>query len=82
MKFTTSKKAKKIYDEFKLALNSDLFKVLMETYPKESITKVWNRIFEVSEASTRLEHKVKEAQENIKNLPIENRDVFEKLNIQ
>jgi hypothetical protein len=82
MKFTTSKKAKRIYEEFKLALNSDLFKVLMETYPKESFDKVWDRIFEVSEASARLESKVKEAQENIKNLPLENRDVFEKLNMQ
>jgi hypothetical protein len=82
MKFTSSKKAKKIYEEFKLVLNSDLFKVLMETIPKKSFEKVIDRIFEVRDASMLLQDKFKAAQENIKNLNLENKDIFEKLNVQ
>lgn len=82
MVFTKSKKAKNIYAEFKLALNSQLFKVLMETYPKESIQQVYERIFAITEASTNFENKFKEMQEMIKNLPLENREVIEKLGKQ
>jgi hypothetical protein len=79
MKFTKSKKAKNIYAEFKLALNSKVFKLLMETYPKESIQTVIDRIYEVSSVSDKLENDFKEEQEKIKKLPLENRDFIEKL---
>lgn len=81
MKFTKSKKAKNIYAEFKLALNSQLFKVLMETYPQESIQSVYERIFDIRDMSAKFENKFKEIQETIKSLPLENRDVLENLNI-
>lgn len=80
MKFTKSKKAKSIYAEFKLALNSELFKVLMETYPKESVQSVYERIFAVREANLTLEDKYKEMQELMKNLPIENKEILENFN--
>jgi hypothetical protein len=79
MKFTKSKKAKNIYAEFKLALNSQLFKVLMETYPQESVQQVYERIYAITEANAKFGDKFKEMQETIKNLPLENRDVLEKL---
>jgi hypothetical protein len=79
MKFTKSKKAKNIYSEFKLALNSQLFKVLMETYPQESIQQVYERIFNIGEAKEMFESKFQEAQEMIKDLPLENREVIQKL---
>jgi hypothetical protein len=82
MKFTTSKKAKKIYEEFKLALNSDLFKVLMKTYPEESVKKVLDRIYEVRETDAKLKAKIEKAQDAIVNLPLENREIFEKINLQ
>jgi hypothetical protein len=79
MKFTKSKKAKNIYAEFKVALNSQLFKVLMETYPQDSIQHVYKRIFDIGEAKEMFENKFQEAQEMIKDLPLENRDVIQKL---
>jgi N-glycosylase/DNA lyase len=81
MKFTKSKKAKVIYNEFKLVLNSQLFKVLMETYPQESIKSVYDRIFSVIENNEQLKNKFKETQDVIKGLPLENREIFEKLNL-
>jgi hypothetical protein len=81
MKFTKSKKAKVIYNEFKLVLNSQLFKVLMETYPQESIKSVYDRIFSVIENNEQLKNKFKETQDVIKDLPLENREIFEKLNL-
>jgi N-glycosylase/DNA lyase len=81
MKFTKSKKAKVIYNEFKLVLNSQLFKVLMETYPQESIKSVYDRIFSVIENNEQLKNKFKETQGVIKDLPLENREIFEKLNL-
>lgn len=79
MKFTKSKKVKSIYDEFKLALNSQLFKTLMESYPKESIQSVYERIYSIFEANVTLQNQMKELQDNIKDLPLENRDIFEQL---
>lgn len=79
MGFTKSKKAKAIYEEFKLAQNSKLFKVLLETYPKESVESVYERIYEVIEASAELENKFKQMQDMIKKLPLENREALEKL---
>lgn len=79
MKFTKSKKAKNIYAEFKFALNSPLFKQLMEAYPKESVKTVIDRIYEVSNASIKIKNDIEEAQGKIKDLPLENREIIEKL---
>jgi hypothetical protein len=73
---TKSKKAKTIYNEFKLALNSKLFKVLMKTYPKESIGAVYDRIYDVLEANAELKDRFKDYQDVIRNLPIENKEII------
>ncbi|MBD8004546.1 hypothetical protein [Bacillus norwichensis] len=80
MKFTKSKKVKTIYNEFKIALNSSLFKILMDSYPKESITSVYERIYSVLEASALLEDKIKETQKVIKDMSLENKELLEQLN--
>jgi hypothetical protein len=80
MTFTKSKKAKVIYNEFKLTLNSKLFKVLMESYPKDSIQLVYDRIYGIIEADAQLKNRFSEMQEVMNNLQLENRDIFEKLN--
>jgi hypothetical protein len=81
MKFTKSKKAKVIYSEFKLTLNSRLFKVLMKSYPQESVQSVFERIFEIIEVDNQLKNKFKDAQNAIKELPLENKEVINSLKI-
>jgi hypothetical protein len=65
---TKSKKAKVIYNEFKIALNSKLFKVLTETFPKESIGEVYDRIYEVIKADAELKDKFTAMQSVYKNI--------------
>jgi hypothetical protein len=81
MKFTKSKKAKVIYNEFKLTLNSQLFKILMKSYPQESVQSVYERIFEIIEVDNQMKNKFKDAQNLIKELPLENKEVINQLNI-
>lgn len=77
MIFTKSKKAKKVYEEFKIAVNSGLFKTLMEAYPKESIMSVYDRIYEVLEANAELESQMQRYQQVLKELqPLENREII------
>lgn len=76
IKFTKSKKAKTLYDEFKIIVNSQVFKVLLETIPKESIKAVYDRIFEIIELSAEFENRIKEIQKQIQELPLENRDIL------
>ncbi len=76
LKLTSSKKAKKLYEDFKTALNAPLFKVLMKSFPEDSITKVYDRIYEVIEMSAEMENRIKAYQEQLKELPLENRDII------
>jgi hypothetical protein len=76
IKMTTSKKAKSIYDEYKSAIDSPLFELILSTIPEESILAVHKRIFDTIELSAKLENKMKMVKEEIDNLPLENRDVL------
>lgn len=76
MKFTSSKKAKTIYNEFKLLINSKLYRVITKAFPQESIDQLYERIFEIIEVNATLENKVKQKQQEIKDLPLENRDIL------
>jgi N-glycosylase/DNA lyase len=76
IKTTTSEKAKKIYEEFKVAINSQLFEVILKTLPEESIQYVYNKIFEIIELNAKLQNKIKKFQDEIKNLPLENKDIL------
>ena len=52
----------------------------MESYPKESIESVYERIYSVIQTSTLLENKIKETQKVINDMPLENKELFEQLN--
>jgi hypothetical protein len=67
---TKSKKAKAIYNEFKIALNSKLFKVLIEAFPKDSIGEVYDRIYEVIKADAELKDKFSAMQNVYKNIVV------------
>ena len=77
IKFTTSKKAKVIYEEYKMALNSDLFKVITECIPEESSTKLYDAIYKTQEMSAKLEGQLKKLQQDYLDLPLENRSEIE-----
>lgn len=76
IKMTTSKKAKTIYEEYKSAIDSTLFQLILSTIPEESIMEVHKRILQSIELSGRLESKVKMVKEEIDNLPLENREIL------
>lgn len=75
IKMTSSKKAKKIYEEYKIVINSKTMKEIIKFIPEESIAEVNQYIFEMLENSAKLERKVKEMRKQIKGLPLENREV-------
>ncbi|MGD6876772.1 hypothetical protein [Bacillus infantis] len=79
IKFSRSKKAKSIFEEFKVAQNSTLFKVLMETFPKESIYSVHDRIFDVLKVSAEYEANKEKYKNMIDELPLENKEIFKSL---
>lgn len=86
LKFTTSKKAKTIYNEFKLLQNSDLYKVFREeVFTNELVDKsreeVIKEIFANIELNAKYAKRLEEAQELIKNLPLENREILENLSL-
>lgn len=81
LKFTTSKKAKTIHEEFKIVYNSSLYRLfkneiftneLVEKSKEQVIEEIWKNI----ELAGKLENRLKQAQDMIKNLPLENRDII------
>ncbi|MFJ7680325.1 hypothetical protein ACIQXQ_20060 [Peribacillus sp. NPDC097198] len=54
IKFTTSKTAYRIYDEFQSIIESPIYKSLLLAFPEESIKAVYERILDVQEASERI----------------------------
>ncbi|MGG3892014.1 hypothetical protein [Metabacillus fastidiosus] len=76
VKMTSSKKIKTIYAEFKEALNSPLFEVVLKGLPEESLLYVHEKIHEIKEIGARFENEIRKAQEEIQNLDLENRDVL------
>lgn len=76
IQMTGSKKATVIYKEIKEAVNSRLFDELLKSIPKESIEYVYEKIFEMQDTLVKLESVYKNVIEEIKNLPLENRDIL------
>lgn len=81
LKFTTGKKAKTIYDEFKVFYNSSLYQVFKdEVFTTEIVEKskeeVLKEIFDNIELNAKFEQRLKEAQEMIQDLPLENKDII------
>lgn len=73
---TSSKKAKTIYNEYKEVINSRVAEFLLRQFPQESIFYVHDKINEVTEMEAILLDKIKQVQEDIKNLPLENKDIL------
>ena len=77
--FTKSKKAKKIHEEYKILINSSLYPTIMKTIPEESIKKVYEYAQEVIDASAKLEVMLENVQKQIQELPLENRELLNKI---
>ncbi|MBD1379219.1 hypothetical protein [Metabacillus arenae] len=76
IKMTKSKKAKTIYDEFKSAINSKLFEIILKSIPEESMMFVHGKIMELAEMNAKLQERVRQAQKEIQELPLENKDIL------
>lgn len=74
LKFTTSKKAKTIYKDFKTVINTSVFKELSQTFPKKSTDSIIARIYEVRDQSATFKTMINRAQQVIQDLPLESRD--------
>jgi hypothetical protein len=77
IKMTNAKKAKSIMKEIELLRNSKLYKVLMKSYPKESIQDVYDQIYDIIETNAELENNFKKYKDIIQNLPLKNKESFD-----
>lgn len=80
IKMTKSKKAKVIYQEFKSAINSKLFDVIIQSIPEESVNYVYEKLYQMVELTAKFEGKLAQLQEEYQGLNLENKDIFEQLN--
>ena len=71
IKFTKSKKAAKMYEEFKIAINTELFKQLIEQFPQESINTLNEYIYSRIEAGEQIALATEKLQQSVKNLSIQ-----------
>lgn len=81
LKFTSSKKAKTIYNEFKTIYNSSLYRIFKEeVFPEElvqnSIEEVYNEFFNNLELADKFSRKLEKAKQSIENLPLENKELL------
>ena len=77
LKFNLDKKVKSVYQDFKEVVNFPLFKFIMKSFPEESIAEIYDRIFDLLETEGKFENEYARLQKQIKNLPLENRDLLE-----
>jgi len=76
LKFNVKKTAKSVYQDFKDVVNFPLFKIIMKSFPEESIAEIYDRIFDLLEMEGKLENELMKFQDQLKDLPLENRDVL------
>ena len=76
IKFTKSKKAKTLYKEFKTVIKSKNLQSILNLIPEESIQEVYDRIFKEAEFKAKFIDQIKQIQEQIKELPLGNRDIL------
>lgn len=76
IKMTQGKKTKTIYNEFKVVSNSSLFKVLSQSFPKESKQKIFEELYDQIDRNAELEQVVLKYRKQLKNLPLQNREVL------
>ncbi|MCA1027323.1 hypothetical protein LCM23_14575 [Cytobacillus kochii] len=82
MQFYNGRKAKnrfkKLYDEFKYVINSEVCQILIKSFPVESMEKVYEKIAEVIETGKKFERDKANIINTIKELPLENEFLKEK----
>jgi hypothetical protein len=77
LKFSKSKKAKKAYEEFKIAINTPLFAEIIKAFPDESLESVYKRMYDIQEKTHAIQEKyVKHAEEVFAEMKIKNKDIF------
>lgn len=76
IKFTTSKKAKTIYAEFKQLINNPLYKELTNYFLKDSMDLVYEAFQNELAYFKKIEDLMSKTQQEIKNLPIENKEIL------
>ncbi|MGD7047088.1 hypothetical protein FZC83_02395 [Rossellomorea marisflavi] len=77
LKFTRSKKAKKVYSEFKIAINTPLFAEIVKAFPDESLEAVYKRMYEIQEKTQEFQEKyVKQAEEVFAEMKTKNKEIF------
>lgn len=79
VKTTTSKKAKTVYDEFKMLVNSRFYTEIISFFPEESMRAVHERLFEIIEASDQLNTQFKQIQKEAEKVINENKETFDVL---
>lgn len=73
LKFTTSKKAKVIFDEIKEVINAPkVFEVVLKGFPEESIKEIYSRVHDVIAASKKVSVKSNELAAEYNNVKLEN----------
>lgn len=77
-KTVVSDTAQPIYDEFKLLINSELYKAITSIIPHASMEKVYEYIGEVIKVSAELQKTLKKQQDEIKKLDLKNKDILVK----
>ena len=74
LKFTTSKTAYRIYDEFNSIIESPVYRTLLQVFPEESIKAVYERIIEIQQASQRIKEDTEKLESGINKLV--NKDIL------
>jgi hypothetical protein len=74
--FTASKKAKDIYDEYKIVLNAEVFNEIVKIFPEESIEKVYQRVIQVNNASEIITRQFNQYKSTVDSLNLKNKDVL------
>ncbi|MEH7346012.1 hypothetical protein V7122_19400 [Bacillus sp. JJ1532] len=78
VKFANSKKAKTMYDEFKIVLNAKIFQFIFKLFPEDSIKEVHERINDVIEASQRIQLVDKQIHKTVAELQLESKKHLKK----
>lgn len=73
---TTSKKADYIYKEIKEVLNSKVAEFILKQFPQESMSYLYDKIYEIAELDDKLSNEIKRVQKEIQELPLENREII------
>ena len=80
LKMSSSEKAKRIYNDFKTVINSDVYRFLVETLPEESIIKVYDFAFEAIKNTEKINRKTTEHQNLVEDFREKHKDILQQIN--